>query len=205
MCAFTSFFRAPDDILYSYISFSYRKTIHGTNFLSYSEHVKQRLGGVFPYSISGIDYRLAADLRRASHCTGLGMTHDKYISIAGHHLDRVWKTEFQILKYSKFYSILKVQSTSPKSNLWGPHKSLRLRQNLSYSFVHICMFGIKVWGNEGWKYHDCILHGRNEKGREKMGEFMTSFWSSWQAGIQGQSNKISQEWQLRPFRLRIMI
>ena len=91
-----------------------------------------------------------------------------------------------------------LQSTSPKSNLWGPHKSLRLRWNSSYSFVHICMFGIK--GNEGWKYHDCIMHGGNEKGT-----FMTSFWSSWQAGIKGQSNKISQESQLRPFGLRWMI
>ena len=35
--------------------------------------------------------------------------------------------------------------TSPKSNLWGPHKSVRLRQNSSYSFLHICMFGIKIY------------------------------------------------------------
>ena len=38
-----------------------------------------------------------------------------------------------------------------------------------------------------------IMHGGKEKGREKMGKFMTSFWSSWQAGIKDQSNKISQE------------
>ena len=99
---------------------------------------------------------------------------------------------------------LNLQSTLPKTNLWEPHKSLRFyRRNSSYSFVHICMFGIK--GNEGWKYHDCIMHGGNEKGREKIGKFMTSFWSNWQAGIKGQYNKISQEWQLRPFPLRRMI
>ena len=55
---------------------------------------------------------------------------------------------------------------------------------------------------ETWKY----LHpwGKWERQREH-GKFMTSFWSSWQAGIKGQSNKISQESQLRLFRLRQMI
>ena len=58
---------------------------------------------------------------------------------------------------------LNLQSTLPiKVEL------LRLRRNSSNSFVHICMFGIK--GNEGWEYHDCIMHGDNEKGK-----FMTVF------------------------------
>ena len=65
-------------------------------------------------------------------------------------------------------------------------------------YTVICMFGIK--GNEGWKYHDCIMHGGKERGK-----FMTSCWSSWQAGIKGQFNQISEESQLRPFWLRRMI
>ena len=32
-------------------------------------------------------------------------------------------------------------------------------------------------------YHDCIMHGGNEKGRENMGKFMTSFWSADKQGI----------------------
>ena len=50
-----------------------------------------------------------------------------------------------------------------------------LRLKFELQFCTHCMFGIK--GNEGWKYHDytCIMHGVNEKGREKMGEFYDLF------------------------------
>ena len=89
--------------------------------------------------------------------------------------------------------LLQLQSTSPKSNLWGPHKSLwlwRIWVTVLYTFV--CLGN---WDKGKWRLKVSWLYnawGKRERKRE-MVKFMTSCWSSWQAGIKGQSNKISQK------------